>query len=220
MKSLLEFDSIFLEFDLHRVLSSVAMKCQVGEVVGLLGRNGSGKSCLMKVVFGSMSAEHKSVRIDGKALAGNYLSKKQIAYLPQDSLIPTFLPIDKALSLFQVDKQKILQVFPHLENALTQKPAEFSGGSIRLIETLMILFSNRQFCILDEPFSGIMPVHIEVIKKVIQEQKQKKGIIITDHLYRQVTEITDRLYVMRDGQTYPLKTADQLIDFGYISSSN
>jgi ABC-type (unclassified) transport system, ATPase component len=220
MKSILEFDSIFLEFDLNRVLSSVAMKCQVGEVVGLLGRNGSGKSCLMRVVFGSMASEFKSVRINGQPLTGNYLRERLISYLPQQSLIPSYLTVRAALKFFEVNEARILEVFPHFENTFHQKPSQFSGGSLRLIETLMILFSKGKFCILDEPFSGIMPLHIEEIKKVIQQEKHKKGIIITDHLYRHVTDLTDRLYVLVNGQTYLLESADELADFGYLHQKN
>ena len=89
----LEFDSLYLEFDLRKVLSSVYMKCETGNVVGLLGRNGSGKSCLMKIVFGSMRAEHKSIRIDGRYYPGNTPKKTLITYLPQDHFIPTFLTL-------------------------------------------------------------------------------------------------------------------------------
>jgi lipopolysaccharide export system ATP-binding protein len=75
MKNILEFDSLDLRFDGRRILSGTYIKCQQGEVVGLLGRNGSGKSSLMKVVFGTLGVEHKSVRVNDIALEGDYNRK-------------------------------------------------------------------------------------------------------------------------------------------------
>jgi ABC-type lipopolysaccharide export system ATPase subunit len=201
MKSTLEFDSIQLEFGLHKVLSSVAMKCETGEVVGLLGRNGSGKSSLMKIVFGSMSSEFRSVRIDKVPVIGNAFHKRQISYLTQEALIPSYLSIRKAMNYFGVSEESVCGAFPPAKEVLNLKPNQCSGGTLRIIETLLVLLSPASFCILDEPFSGVMPVHIESIKEIIQKQKQHKGIIITDHLYRHVTDIADRMYVLSNGQT-------------------
>ena len=97
MINTLEFDSLYLEFGFHRVLSSVYMSCATGQIVGLLGRNGSGKSCLMQVVFGTMGAESKSLRFNKIPLVENYLKKKVIAYLPQGHLLPPFISFKKAL---------------------------------------------------------------------------------------------------------------------------
>lgn len=160
-RHILEFDSIELSFDSQRILSSIYMKCETGQVVGLLGRNGSGKSCMMKVVFGSMPAEHKSVRIDGVAQEGNYHRKRMVSYLPQDSLIPSNLSIRKAFALFDIPEEEIEKDLPEAFQFLSYKPKELSGGQLRLIEAFLILKSSARFCILDEPFSGLMPLHIE-----------------------------------------------------------
>jgi lipopolysaccharide export system ATP-binding protein len=85
VKNMLEFDSLYLEFGHHRVLQDVYVKCETGEVVGIIGRNGSGKSCLMKIVFGSMKAYMQSVRINGEYVTGSNIRKGLINYLPQES---------------------------------------------------------------------------------------------------------------------------------------
>lgn len=217
MKSTLEFDSIQLEFGLHKVLSSVAMKCETGEVIGLLGRNGSGKSSLMKIVFGSMSSEFRSVRINKIPVIGSAFHQRQISYLPQEALIPSYLSIRKAITYFGIEEENVCDLFHPAKEVLNLKPNQCSGGTLRIIETLLILLSPAPFCILDEPFSGVMPVHIETIKEIIEKQKQRKGIIITDHLYRHVTDIADRMYVLSSGQTYPISSPDQLIYYGYLN---
>jgi ABC-type multidrug transport system ATPase subunit len=216
MKSLLEFDSIELEFGFRKILSSVAMSCATGEIVGLLGRNGSGKSCLMKIVFGYMNCDFKSVRINKQPIRHGELNK-MIGYLPQENLIPAHVKIGDAIESFEIDKQKIVDLIPFAKDWLNLKPDQCSGGSIRLLESLVILLSKKPFCILDEPFSGIMPIHIETLKGVILKEKEKKGIIISDHLYRHVKNIATKTYVLSNGQTYLIQNDDQLVKYGYLN---
>jgi ABC-type multidrug transport system ATPase subunit len=194
------------------------MKCEVGEVVGLLGRNGCGKSSLMKVVFGSLKGSHQSIRIDGKQLPPNHFNKRLIGYLPQESLIPPFISIRKTFRLFDVNEEEIIVEFPETRNFLELKPNQLSGGYQRIIEAFLILKSKGLFCILDEPFSGLMPVHVEKLKQMITAEKEKKGIIITDHLYRHVLSITDRLYLLANGKTYLATSEEDLIVQGYVSA--
>jgi ABC-type multidrug transport system ATPase subunit len=213
----LEFDSLYLAFGTHRILSSIYVKCTTGQVVGLLGRNGSGKSCLMQIVFGNLSAESKSVRYNGTSLMGNYMSKKTIAYLPQFDLLPSFITFEQALKFYSVDKNKIEAGFPELLEILKRKSSEVSGGQQRLFEVLLILYSQHPFCLLDEPFSGLMPVTIDRLKELILEERKNKGIIITDHLHRQIRTIADELYVLTNGTTYQIKNDEQLIEYGYLN---
>jgi len=213
----LEFDSIALEFGMNRILSSIHMNCNVDEVVGLLGRNGSGKSCLMRVVFGSLSAQSKSVRIDGRYLSGDYLKQQLMGYLPQNDLLPDFVTFERALKLYKIDAARVENFFPELIDFIKKRPHEISGGQRRLFEALLILFAPHPFCFLDEPFSGLMPLHAERLAEIIRLEKSRKGIIVSDHLHRQVRTMADRLYVMVNGKTYAIKSEDQLIELGYLS---
>jgi ABC-type multidrug transport system ATPase subunit len=213
----LEFDSITLRFGFHQVLSSVHVACETGQLVGLLGRNGAGKSCLMRIAFGSMKAESKSVRWNGTHLSDNYMSKQIIGYLPQDDLLPDFITFEQALNLYEIEFEKILDVYPDAKDLLKRKAYEVSGGQRRFIEVLLILFAKHPFCFLDEPFSGLMPIHIERLSEIIQEEKLRKGILISDHLHRQVRSIADKLYVLANGKTYLIKSHEQLIELGYLT---
>ena len=216
MKDILEFDGIELSYGTQRILSGIYMKCTVGEVVGILGRNGSGKSSLFRVVFGSQSAEHRSIRMNGAPLPEDFIKRQIIGYLPQENLIPPHITIAKAFDLFRIERMEILRYFPDVYEQLNLKPDEISGGYRRVIELMLILKSRSRFCLLDEPFSGVMPVHIEQIKKMLTEAKMQKGIILTDHLYKNVVSVAERLYILSNGSTYPVRNHDDLISRGYL----
>jgi ABC-type multidrug transport system ATPase subunit len=212
----LEFDSLYLEFGSQRILSGVHMVCRTGNIVGLLGRNGSGKSCLMKIVFGVLPAEFKSIRFNGTALTDNYLSRKLIGYLPQDDMIPSFITLKDAVNLFGVDRH-LEKIYPMWKDVRERRSGELSGGQKRLLEVLMILYAPHPFCILDEPFSGLAPVQIELLAEEMRRVKTSKGIIITDHLHRHVRAAADDLYVLANGQTRKVSNDQQLIEWGYLA---
>lgn len=216
--SRLEFDSIEISFDGRRILNSVYMACEKGQITGLLGRNGCGKSTLMKIVFGALPLEQKSVRIDDRSLGTHYLSRNLIAYLPQADLIPSYLTIHKAFSLFGVDERGIIGIFPEIYQMMDLRPTQLSGGYRRILEMFLILRSKASFCLLDEPFTGLTPVYIEKVKSMLTESKKDKGILISDHMHRHVVEMSDKLYLLSNGQTYPVHDPEQLVSMGYLSS--
>lgn len=216
VKNVLEFDSLYLEFGLHRVLQDVYMRCEQGEVVGLLGRNGSGKSCLMKIVFGSKKAYQQSVRINGAYLLNSNIKKGCIRYLPQESFVPGNLSIQTVLEHYGLSEVDFVFIFPDFAERLHQKMETLAGGEMRLIEIYIILKSEGLFCLLDEPFSNLMPLHIEKVIQLINETKATKGIIITDHLYRYLLETSDSIYLLHNGKTRAVSNKDELIDYGYL----
>ena len=213
---ILEFDGIQFGFDEKQLLSGIYIKCETGKVTGLLGRNGSGKSTLLKIVFGSLYTDVISVRIDGKPLSPPSYRSRQIAYLPQDNFIPNDLSLQKILQLYEVDEDKILQPFPELKDDLALRSDEVSGGRLRLFEVLLILYSKAVFCLLDEPFTGLTPVFVERLQSVINNQKVKKGILVSDHLYRQVIDLSDSLYLLTEGKTYLVQDINDLVQRGYL----
>jgi len=210
----LEMDGIYLEYDLRKILTNVYVKCQTGQIIGLLGRNASGKSSLMKIVFGSLEGHYRSVRINGEPQLVPFT--KRISYLPQEPLLPSFVSIHKALKLFKIDPQKIVDVFPFTNDVLNLKPSQISGGTMRILEVIMILNAPSQFALLDEPFTGLMPIHVDTLKEYLSEKKKEKVIVITDHLYRHVLELSDALYVLANGKTYITNDEDRLVSLGYV----
>jgi ABC-type multidrug transport system ATPase subunit len=217
MKTTLEFDSLFLEFGLRRVLQDVYMKCEVGEVVGLLGRNGSGKSCLMQIVFGMRKAYQQSVRINGRYTLHKPSRQGQISYLSQQSFLPKQLSVQTILQHYNAPFSYLKTYLPDISP--DTKIESLSSGTVRLLELLLVLHLPAQFCILDEPFSYLAPLQIDVVKSIIAEAKTHKGFIITDHLYEQLLQCSDRLYLLSNGKTFPIYHQEELLHHGYLPPS-
>lgn len=215
-KYMLEFDGIALSFGSHTILSSVYMKCETGKIIGLMGRNGSGKSSLMKTVFGSLKNTDQSIRVNGFPLIGNYQKDKFISYLPQEIFIPSRLTVASSLEYYDLSSENLTDYFPDFKILLSNTVTSLSGGHLRLLESFLILKSPHSFCLLDEPFSGLMPLHIESIKDLIVQAKSTKGIILSDHLYRHTMEMADDIYLLANAKTYLIKDREELVFRGYL----
>lgn len=220
MKHTLEIDSIILEFGAKRVLQDVFIRAETGRVTGILGLNGSGKSCLMKIVFGEEKTNNKSVRIDGQTISEKTNISDEVKYLPQFTFIPVNLSISRIFKDFDLDFSLFIGHFPEFEKFFHTKLKELSGGERRIVEIYSILASKAKFCMLDEPFSQVMPVHVESLKLLINKEKQNKGIIVTDHLYRQIIDVCDDIYALFNGKTYLTKDPSDLVKLGYLKENN
>jgi len=215
MSQTLEIDSVILEFDNKRVLQDVYFKSETGKVSGLLGRNGSGKSCLLRIIYGELIPTDRSVRLNGQTLFDAFQYPNNIRYLPQFGFIPKSLTIKRIFKDFKHDFSDFINVFPGFKKYYNTRLKKLSGGERRIVEIYSILVSKTKFCMMDEPFSHVMPVHIDAIKDLIVRDKKNKGIIITDHLYQHIVDICDELYVIKNGKTYLTKSLQDLETLGY-----
>ncbi len=217
MSSLLEVDSIRKAFGDKQVLTDIALKCQSGDIIGLLGRNGSGKSTLLKIIFGTLFTDYKFIRINDKILDRPFKTKKIITYLCQDNFLPKNLTVKQVVEIYSADleRNEILddEVFTKV---LDTKIRYLSGGESRYLEVKLLLNIESLFVLLDEPFNGISPLHIEKVKTMILDKSAEKGIILTDHDYRNVLDVANKYYLLFDGGLKPIKTKKDLIDWGYI----
>lgn len=211
----LEADSILLEFGLRKILTDIYLVCQTGKITGLLGRNGEGKSCLMNVICGNLEPNSKSIRFDNRTIQSPYKTPTLLLYLPQFNFIPKFLTVRRVFKDFNVDFTDFEKEFPELNSKYNSTIKNLSGGLTRLVELYVILKSKTQFVLLDEPFTHIMPLHIEKIKQIMAEEKNNKGILVTDHLYQQIIDVSDNLYVLTNGKTHLTKTIADIERLGY-----
>ncbi|MBN8824538.1 MULTISPECIES: ATP-binding cassette domain-containing protein [unclassified Spirosoma] len=214
----LEVDSVWLEYANHRILQNVYLRVDKGQLVGLLGRNGCGKTSLLEIIYGIRTSQNNSVRIDGTYMGKLYRHRGILAYLPQKQFVPGHLTVRQAFHLYQSDPTEASAYFPELAGLLSYRFDDLSGGQKRLAEISMVLSSPAPFIILDEPFSNVMPLHVETLKTWLVALKARKGILMTDHSYLDVLAISDRLYLLNmHGRTIPLEhPIQQLRDFGYI----
>ena len=210
----LEADGIQLEFNGRKILSDIYIKCETGKITGLLGRNGQGKSCLMKIIYGSMSCE-KSVRVNRVSQPEAFKRPDLIRYLPQFNFIPRSFSLKKIFNDFELEFKDFSKRFPVFSSAYHKPIDSLSGGLSRVVELYIIVTSNAQFVMLDEPFTHLSPVLIEQVKELLVEAKAKKGLLISDHIYRQVIGVSDNLYVLTNGKIQLTKTEADLERLGY-----
>lgn len=211
----LEIDSVLLEFDLRKILSDVYLKCETGKITGLLGRNGNGKTCLMNIICGSLEPQSKSIRFDNKIIDIPFKKPDLLLYLPQFNFIPEHLTLKRIFDDFEVDFTSFEKLFPDISVNYKSPIKHLSGGHRRIVEVFVIAKSKTQFVLLDEPFSHIMPLHIEKMKELLVDEKQNKGILMTDHLYQHITSISDSLYVLTNGKTHLTKHISDIEMLGY-----
>lgn len=214
----LKADSISKEFESKAILTDVYVSCQIGEIVGLLGRNGSGKSTLLKIIFGSMPVKHKYVNIDGKINGSMFENRHLISYLPQDNFLPNAISVKNAISIFCDSQQTVQKLFeePLIAPLLKSKCQDISGGEKRILEILLILHSKAKYILMDEPFNGVAPIYKEKVKEWILAQSNQKGFIITDHDYENILSLSTKLILMYDGGTKIVKSRRELSDWGYL----
>lgn len=149
-KHILEIDSVELSFGDRRILSGVYLAVETGGVTAVLGRNGCGKSCLMKILCGSLRADFRSMRIDG--VWHDRFRADEVRYLAQQGFIPGWLTVDRALRDFGLPWDDLLAWFPLFGKLRGTKIRALSGGERRILESYLILCSPTQFVMLDEPF--------------------------------------------------------------------
>lgn len=211
----LHIDSVNHRFGKREVLSSVFLNCKVGEVVGLLGRNGSGKSTLLKIIFGEIKPHFMYLKVDGELTFKTYLTGK-VAYLPQGYFIPHYLRISDLVNLYtQTYRSELLDV-ELIKLNLNEKLGSLSGGNRRLVEALLIIYSDAKYILLDEPFSQLAPLIADELKTHIAKFMPQKGFIITDHYYQQILAVSSRVVLLNHGCNYTVNNEDDLILYGYL----
>jgi lipopolysaccharide export system ATP-binding protein len=220
MSNLLEIDSVVKSYGLYDVLTDIYLRCQTGDIIGMLGRNGTGKSTLMKILFGTLQADRKFIRIDGKVYNQPYKIINEICYLPQDSFLPKYMSVEKAIELY-LGKQQVTNFLEDsiLQKLNTSKISHLSGGELRYLEIKLLLHTDCKFILLDEPFNGVSPILVGEIKKLILKTSEFKGIILTDHDYRNVLDVANQFCLIYDGGIKKIDNKQELVRWGYISES-
>jgi ABC-type multidrug transport system ATPase subunit len=216
MENLVEIDSVQLKFGNRTILNSIYIQSETGKITGIFGRNGCGKTCLLKLLFGEIPTYEKSVRINGKALLENSRNPNDMRMLPQFNCLPKHIKVIQAFQYFNVDYDEFCSFFNEFRDWTHLKMKKLSGGHVRVVETFLILKSSAKFCLLDEPFSHLSPKNVEIFMEIMKHEKEKKGIILTDHMYRYVTDISDNLYVLKDCASYKIEDINKLKEYGYL----
>jgi lipopolysaccharide export system ATP-binding protein len=224
---MLEAKGLVKIYGARRVVDGVDFRVDSGEIVGLLGPNGAGKTTSFRMVCGMIVPNAGRVRLDGKNITDwpMYLRSRDggMGYLAQESSVFRKLTVEKNLlgvmELLGFDHKtrirRCRELLEQFDIARLRKSmaVSLSGGERRRLEIARCLVSNPKIILLDEPFTGIDPVTIASIQKIIQRLREEKiAILITDHQVRETLQITDRSYVIRDGKVLCHGSPDDVLN--------
>lgn len=192
---ILTISKVEKSFGIKHVLRDIKFECKTGEIIGLQGRNGSGKSTLLKILFGTLTADILDVKLNSQPFnPDKNIRNRIIAYLTQDSFLPKDLKVRNIIPLyFHVGEQQNRIFYdPIIAKIENQVIGTLSCGELRYFEILLLCRLPHRFIFLDEPFSMIEPLLQDAIKDLLFSIKKEKGIIITDHYYNDVLQVTDK----------------------------
>ena len=207
------------------VVKGVSIALEQGEIVGLLGPNGAGKTTTFYMVVGLIKPNAGKVFLEDKDISEMPMyerSQKGIGYLAQEASVFRQMTVeDNIASVMQFKKgmskeqqrQKLEELLDEfgLQHVRKNKGIQLSGGERRRTEIARALSVNPKFILLDEPFAGVDPIAVEDIQRIIFKLKRKNiGVLITDHNVHETLSITDRAYLLFDGQVLMSGTPEVL----------
>jgi len=222
----IETRDLVREFGKRRVVDGVNINVSAGEIVGLLGPNGAGKTTTFYMVVGLIGATAGEVYLNDDNLTSMPMyrrARRGIGYLPQEASIFRKMTVEQniraiAETLPLTKTQRNACVEEHLEElGLThlakQKAYTLSGGERRRLEISRALVTQPKFLLMDEPFSGVDPISVSEVQKIILQLKERGiGVLITDHNVRETLSIVDRAYLLHEGSVLCEGTSDYLIN--------
>ncbi|MBL3570112.1 LPS export ABC transporter ATP-binding protein [Rhodovulum sp. BSW8] len=207
------------------VIRDVSLSLDRGEVVALLGPNGSGKTTCFYAVAGLLTPEGGKVLLDGRDVTTLPMYRRArlgIGYLPQEVSIFRGLDVEDnikaVLEIVEPDRHKRRERLEELLSEfsiehLRRAPAlSLSGGERRRVEIARCLAANPRYLLLDEPFAGVDPIAVGEIRNLVADLKTRGiGVLITDHNVRETLEIVDRAYILHDGKVLMSGTTQEVI---------
>jgi len=220
----LRTENIIKKYGKRTVVKGVSYKVSQGEIVGLLGPNGAGKTTSFYMTVGLVHPNSGAVFLDKQEITEEPMYKRAqlgIGYLPQEASVFRKLSVeDNILAVLQMTKLSRSEQKDKLESLIAEfglghvrknKGDFLSGGERRRTEIARALATDPMFILLDEPFAGVDPIAVEDIQKIIFKLKKKNiGILITDHNVQETLSITDRAYLLFEGNILREGTAEEL----------
>jgi lipopolysaccharide export system ATP-binding protein len=198
----------------RRVVDGISLEVGKGEIVGLLGPNGAGKTTTFYMFLGLVRPEAGQVRLGGRNITGlpmHLRARLGLGYLPQEACVFRKLTVEQnlaaVLELLPLSREQRKERLESLLAEFNLAPVRryigqvLSGGERRRVEIARALATQPAFILLDEPFTGVDPIAIADIQEIILHLRSKDiGILLTDHNVRETLAITDRAYIIHQGQ--------------------
>lgn len=222
----LRIDKLRKSYRNRVVIRDVTLSLDRGEVVALLGPNGSGKTTTFYSIAGLVFPEAGAVSIDGQNVTSLPMYRRArlgIGYLPQEMSIFRGLSVeDNIMAVLDISEKHALKRRERLEELLSDFSIEhlrrapalaLSGGERRRVEIARCLAANPNYLLLDEPFAGVDPISVGDIRHLVADLKKRGiGVLITDHNVRETLEIVDRAYILHDGQVLMSGSPEEVVE--------
>ena len=222
----LKIESLRKSYRKRLVVSDVSMHLHRGEVVALLGPNGSGKTTCFYSIAGLVTPEGGRVSIDGRDVTRLPMYRRArlgIGYLPQETSIFRGMNVeDNIHAVLELSMKDRVRRFERLEELLNEFSIEhlrrspalaLSGGQRRRVEIARCLAAIPKYLLLDEPFAGVDPIAVAEIRNLVSDLKNRGlGVLITDHNVRETLDIVDRAYILHDGVVLRSGTAQEIVE--------
>ena len=218
----LQVKSISHSFGDRSVFLNTDIACKTGEIIGILGRNGTGKSTLFKILFGTLKPASIAIHLDERLMRKSASFNSFIGYHPQEIMLPKGLKVSDLISIYIRDKNRQDKIYCSygIANIQNERVRNLSLGQQRYLQFLLVLNLDHHFVLLDEPFSMVEPLYKDLIKEKLIEYKSNKGFIITDHYYLDILDVSDKLCLIKDEKIIPVSKSEDLVMLGYLSNQS
>ncbi|MRX41810.1 ATP-binding cassette domain-containing protein [Flavobacterium sp. LC2016-23] len=218
--NVLEIKNVNKSFKEKQIFKNLSFQFYTGEINAIFGRNGSGKSTLLKLIYGTLKSDNIEIRINEEFIKeSNVILDNRIGYLPQKNFLPKRLKVSEIIFMYFNDEDKQDKIFyaPRINNIQNRKIWELSLGERRYLEIILLGNLNHNFLLLDEPFSMVEPLFVEIIKDFLNNIKETKGIILTDHYYEDAMQIANKIFLIKEGHKINIHDKNDLVYHGYLS---
>lgn len=213
---LLECKNLCKSFDDKEVLKNINLTVERGKIVGLLGKNGQGKTTILKLINGLLTPTSGEVLINGKS--PDVESKKIISYLPERTYLDKDMTVEQVIKFFSefydnFDAQKAHRLLADLELDTKQKLAKMSKGMQEKVQLILVMSRNADLYILDEPLGGVDPATRDyILDTILSNFSEGASVIISTHLIADIERILDDIIFVDKGEIKLISSADALRD--------
>ncbi|MBO4645516.1 MAG: LPS export ABC transporter ATP-binding protein [Bacteroidales bacterium] len=223
-------EKLVKKYKSRTVVNEASIKVEQGEIVGLLGPNGAGKTTSFYMIVGMIRPLSGKIFLDDNDITTMPMYRRAqlgISYLPQEASVFRDMTVERNIrSILQFSNRTRAEQKEKLESLLSEfnlhkvrknLGKNLSGGERRRTEIARCLASDPKFILLDEPFAGVDPIAVEDIQEIVRKLKTKNiGILITDHNVHETLAITDRAYILHEGNVLRTGTAKELADDEFV----
>ena len=214
MSAIVKINNLTKSYGSRKVLENVSYELEEGQIIGLLGPNGSGKTSMIKILVGLINDYSGDVTIDG--LKPGAKTKSMVAYLPEKTYLASWMTADDAVNYIadfydDFDKKKAMEMLDLFQLPHKQKARTMSKGQQEKLQLILVMCRNARLYILDEPMGGVDPAARDYILNVIIENYDPSAtILISTHLIADIESVLDQVIFLKNGQIERFTSVDDI----------